>query len=160
MRACLAVLLLSLAGLAWADPPIRSVRVLKSAHRLQLLEDGKVVREFPVALGANPRGHKTREGDGKTPEGLYTLDYRKSDSAFHKAIHISYPNARDVASAKSRGESPGGQIMIHGQKNGLGWLGFVTQRFDWTNGCVALADQDMDTLWALVKEGTAIEILP
>jgi len=146
-------------NLTLAEPAIDLVRVLKSEHKLQLVSEGKVFQEFNVALGSNSKGHKQQEGDGKTPEGTYTLDYKKPDSAFHRAIHISYPNKNDITSAKVRGVSPGGQIMIHGQKNGLGWLSFISQRFDWTNGCVALNNDDMDILWAVIKEGTKIEII-
>lgn len=160
MRLLIGILVCGLSGLAWADSSANLVRVFKSAHKLQVVSEGKVLHEFRVALGGNPRGHKMQEGDGKTPEGIYSLDYKKSDSAFHKAIHISYPGASDIASAKARGVAPGGQVMIHGQKNGLGWLSFLSQRFDWTNGCVALNNSDMDILWTLVNKGEKIEILP
>lgn len=160
MRFLSAILLLLITHVAWADPPVTLVRVLKSAHKLQLLAGGTLVREFHVAFGANPKGHKLQEGDRRTPEGFYILDYKKPDSAFYKAIHISYPNALDIVAAKSRGVKPGGQIMIHGQKNGLGWLASTSQLFDWTNGCIALSNEDMDTVWTLVQEGTPIEILP
>ena len=154
------LVLLFCQNLVWADSSVDLVRVLKSEHKLQLVSEGKVLHEFKVALGSDPKGQKQQEGDGKTPEGTYTLDYKKSDSAFHRAIHISYPNSKDIASAKIRGVSPGGQIMIHGQKNGLGRLSFISQRLDWTNGCVALNNADMDILWAMVKDGTKIEIIP
>ncbi len=160
MRYLLAALLLFFTQVVWAEPAFTLVRVLKSDHKLQLLSGEKLVHEFHVVFGANPKGHKMQEGDERTPEGFYTLDYKKINSAFYRAIHISYPNAKDIASAKSRGVKPGGEIMIHGQKNGLGWLSFISQRFNWTNGCVALPNQDMDVVWTLVKEGTPIEILP
>lgn len=160
MRYLLASLLLFFAQVVWAEPAITLVRVLKSDHKLQLLSGKKLVQEFHVVFGANLKGHKMQEGDERTPEGFYTLDYKKTNSAFYRAIHISYPNARDIASAKSRGVKPGGEIMIHGQKNGLGWLSFISQSFNWTNGCVALPNKDMDVVWALVKVGTPVEILP
>ncbi len=160
MRLFFAPLLLCISSFAMADQTIDLVRVYKAEHKLQLIASGKVLNEFPIALGSNPKGHKKQEGDGKTPEGIYTLDYKKSDSAFYKAFHISYPNADDIAAAKSLGVRPGGAVMIHGQKNGLGWLSFISQRFDWTNGCVALRDADIDILWASVKEGTKVEIKP
>ena len=147
-------------NLAWAAPSVELVRVFKSEHKLQLVAEGKVINEFKVALGGSPIGHKQQEGDSKTPEGVYALDYKKSDTAFHRAIHISYPNSADIASAKARGVNPGGSVMIHGQKNGLGWLSFISQRFDWTKGCIALNNADMDILWASVREGTKIEIKP
>lgn len=160
MRYLLTTLLLFYAQVGFAEQSVTLVRVLKSDHKLQLLSGEKLVHEFHVVFGANPKGHKIQEGDERTPEGSYTLDYKKPNSAFYRAIHISYPNTKDIASAKSRGVKPGGDIMIHGQKNGLGWLSFISQRFNWTNGCVALPNKDMDIVWALVKEGTPIEILP
>lgn len=156
----LTLTLLFFSHLAFAEENITQVRVIKSEHKLQLLSQEKVVGEFHVVFGANPKDHKTQEGDEKTPEGKYTLDYKKADSAFYKAIHISYPNAQDSLNAKKRGGSPGGQIMIHGQKNGLSWLSAVSQQFNWTNGCVALTNDDMDKVWIKVKVGTPIEILP
>lgn len=160
MRFLIALVIFGIYGLAYAEPFADLVRVSKAEHKLQVISAGKVLFEFQVALGGNPIGHKTQEGDGKTPEGAYILDYKKPDSAFHKAIHISYPNANDISSAKARGVNPGGQVMIHGQRNNFGWLSFVSQRFDWTNGCIALHDNDMDTLWSLIREGTKVEILP
>jgi murein L,D-transpeptidase YafK len=136
------------------------VRVFKSERKIQLIAKGQVIREFPIALGGKPVGHKRQSGDQHTPEGEYILDYKKSDSAFHKAIHISYPNPTDIENARKAGILPGGQIMIHGQKNGFGWLAFLTQRFDWTNGCVALSNKDMDEVWNLVDVKTPIELLP
>lgn len=160
MRPLLLSLIFLVSQAAWAEPAITLVRVIKNDHKLQLLSGEKLIREFHVVFGKNPKGHKMQEGDEKTPEGRYTLDYKKADSTFHRAIHISYPNAQDIAAAKARGIKPGGQIMIHGQKNGLAWLSFVSQRFNWTNGCIALSNEDMDIMWSLVKEGTPIEILP
>lgn len=160
MRFLFAGLLLCFSMPVLAQPTVDQVRILKSDRKLQLVSAGHVLKEFKIALGGNPIGHKMQEGDGKTPEGLYILDYKKSDSAFYKAFHISYPNSVDTASAKSRGVNSGGAIMIHGQKNGLGWLSRLSQRFDWTNGCVALHDSDMDILWGSVQEGTQVEIRP
>lgn len=136
------------------------VRVKKGARKLQLISLGVVIREFNVALGGSPTGHKQREGDQRTPEGRYVLDYKKPDSSYYKAFHISYPNAADVARAKAAGVSPGGQIMIHGQMNGFGSLAGLVQRFDWTDGCVALSNDDMEEVWTLVNIGTPIELLP
>ncbi len=137
------------------------VRVVKSERQLYLLEDGKVVGRYPVALGRNGRdGHKQREGDLRTPEGRYRLDKRNADSAFYKSIRISYPNADDIARAEAAGVPPGGGIMLHGQKNGYGEYWHITQRYDWTEGCIALSDVDMEALWQRVPLGVAIEILP
>ena len=136
------------------------VLVRKSAARLYLIEQGEVRKSYRVALGRNPVGHKQREGDKRTPEGRYILDYKKSDSAFHKAIHISYPNRVDRLRAASQGIDPGGLIMIHGQKNGFGWLAEITQRRHWTDGCIAVTNEQMDEIWDAVTVGTPIEIVP
>ena len=160
MRYMVTLVLLLLAQFALADDAVDLVRVYKSDRTLQLISKGKVAHEFPVALGGNPVGHKKQEGDGRTPEGRYVLDYKKVDSAFYRAVHISYPNAEDIDAARRAGVSPGGQIMIHGQKNGFGWLSGISQRFDWTNGCVALTNAQMDVVWRTVKVGTPIELLP
>ncbi len=136
------------------------VLVNKSEQKMYLISEGKRVKEYHVVFGGNPKGHKQQEGDQRTPEGKYILDYKKSDSAFHKAIHISYPNTTDKARAKKKGVNPGGLIMIHGQKNGLGWLSWVSQSFNWTDGCIAVTNEEMDEIWSLVKVGTPIEIQP
>lgn len=136
------------------------VKVEKSKRLMYLLDDTAVVKIYPIALGGNPVGHKTQEGDERTPEGNYTLDYIKEDSSFYRAMHISYPNQQDIAQAEDRGVSPGGFIMIHGQKNGLGWLSGLAQKIDWTNGCIAITNQHMDEFLTLVKVGTPILIEP
>ena len=160
MRILLCLPLYFYLSVSFAQAPVDWVRVIKSERKLMLFSEGKVIHEFKVALGGKPKGHKRQEGDKRTPEGRYTLDYKKADSAFYKAIHISYPNPDDVAAAKKRGVSPGGLIMIHGQQNGLGWLGFLSRRRDWTEGCIALKNYEMDIVWNLIREGTQIEILP
>lgn len=134
------------------------VKVDKSERKMYLLSNGNTVKEFKIALGASPEGHKQQEGDERTPEGNYVLDYIKEDSAFYRAMHISYPNKNDMSNAKANGVSPGGFIMIHGQKNGFGWLSFLSQNFDWTNGCIALTNSEMDQFLELVEEGTDIQI--
>ncbi|WP_244487866.1 L,D-transpeptidase family protein [Aminobacter sp. DSM 101952] len=136
------------------------VRVDKSERRLELLSGDKVVRSYAVALGANPVGHKRQEGDERTPEGRYVLDWRNPESAFTKSIHISYPDANDKAAAKRAGVDPGGMIMIHGQSKGFGWWSWLMQMFDWTNGCIAVTDEDMAEIWKMVENGTPIEINP
>lgn len=136
------------------------VLVVKSEARLYLKKNGRTLKKYRVAFGADPRGHKQKQGDERTPEGRYLLDYKKADSAFYKAIHISYPNARDRRRARAAGVDPGGQIMIHGQKNGLGWLSFISQHFNWTDGCIAVSNQTMDEIWEAVDAGTPIEIRP
>lgn len=136
------------------------VLVEKSVGKLYLLSDEEVVREYDVALGGNPIGHKQREGDQRTPEGKYTLDYKKADSAFFMAIHISYPNAADRARANAAKVDPGGQIMIHGQKNGYEKYTRVNQLFNWTDGCIAVTNPEMVEIWRMVEVGTPIEIVP
>ncbi len=136
------------------------VLVIKSESKLYLKKDGKTLEEYHVAFGANPKGHKQKEGDERTPEGKYILDYKKEDSSFYKSIHISYPNEADKKNAKESSVNPGGFIMIHGQKNGLGWLSFITQRFNWTDGCIAVSNSAMDEIWQAVDVGTPIEINP
>ena len=143
------------------EPPMADlVLVEKHAKKMYLIKNGKPFREYKVAFGANPKGHKQQEGDERTPEGKYILDYKKSDSAFYKAIHISYPNEQDKKRAKEKGVNPGGLIMIHGQKNGYGWLGFITQSFNWTDGCIAVKNIEMDEIWISVNVGTPIIIKP
>ena len=134
------------------------VLVDKSDEKLYLLKDGTTIAEFSVAFGSNPVGHKQQEGDERTPEGHYLLDYKKSDSSFYKAIHISYPNNADRQAAAAKGVDPGGLIMIHGQRNRLGWLSFITQRFNWTDGCIAVTNGEMDQIWNSVAVNTPIEI--
>ncbi|MES2307472.1 MAG: L,D-transpeptidase family protein [Verrucomicrobiota bacterium] len=135
------------------------ILVVKSKMRLFLLKDEKVLFEFPVVFGRNPIWHKECEGDGRTPEGIYTIDFKKEDSRFYKALRISYPNENDRAHATSKGLSPGGQIMIHGQRNGRAWATFWYQCFNWTQGCIALTNPDMEKVWQFVEIGTSIEIL-
>jgi murein L,D-transpeptidase YafK len=136
------------------------VVVLKSERRLVLMQGDRVLRVFQVALGRYPTGHKRRQGDKRTPEGEYTLDYKLEDSAFYRAIHISYPNARDQARARADGVDPGGKIMIHGLPNerSADYVGHPV--IDWTSGCIAVTNREMDELWALIEVGTPIEIHP
>jgi murein L,D-transpeptidase YafK len=136
------------------------VVVEKSRHLLILFDHGKAFATFHVAFGANPHGHKQEEGDNRTPEGRYMLDLRKENDRYHHAIHISYPNAADRANAKTHGVSPGGDVMVHGQRNGFGWAAFVTQHFDWTHGCIAMSNDDLDKVWDAVPINTPIEIRP
>lgn len=145
---------------AHAEPAIDLVRVHKSDRKLELVSGEKVVRSYAVALGANPVGHKSQEGDERTPEGRYVLDWRNPGSGYYRSIHVSYPDADDVAAAKRAGVDPGGMIMIHGQPNGYGWWSWLVQMFDWTNGCIAVTDEEMAEIWQMVEDGTPIEINP
>ena len=153
------VLLLSpLTG--FGDPIADKVLVIKSEHALYLMKDGEAFAAFHVVFGANPKGHKQQQGDERTPEGDYTLGYKNTNSKYYKSIHISYPNAEDRAKAKQRGVRPGGDIMIHGQPNGKAWLTPFSQMINWTNGCIALTNDDMDIVWDAVQTKTPIEIRP
>lgn len=145
---------------AFDQPRIDLVRVVKSQRILELRSGGTVVRSYGIALGGNPVGDKQREGDERTPEGRYVLDWRNSNSGYYRSIHISYPDAADRAAAAAASTDPGGMIMIHGQPNGYGWWSWLLQRFDWTNGCIAVTDEDMAEIWAMVRNGTPIEIVP
>ena len=154
-------LVLPFSGPAFAsEGMIDYVLVKKSEGKMYLLADKQVLREYRIALGANPKGHKQREGDERTPEGAYILDFKKADSNFFKAIHISYPNAADRARARAAKVDPGGQIMIHGQKNGYGRFAPITQSFNWTDGCIAVSNAEMKEIWRLVEVGTPIVIRP
>ena len=138
---------------------IDKVFVDKSERILNLLSEGTIVKSYHIALGNSPVGHKQQQGDERTPIGNYTLDYKNENSIAHRSIHISYPNAADKAQAKSLGVNPGGDIMIHGQMNGFGHLAWLNQKRDWTDGCIAVTDDEMDEIMAAVKVGTTIEIV-
>jgi murein L,D-transpeptidase YafK len=137
-----------------------AVLVIKSKKRLYLLNNGVPFASFPATFGANPTGHKQAQGDERTPEGDYLLDYKNPNSKFYKSIHISYPNAEDRANARRLGVDAGGDIMIHGQANGWEWASALVQFFAWTDGCIALSNQDMEQVWMAVDPGTPIEIRP
>lgn len=134
--------------------------VYKRERKLVLLSQGKEVRSYRVALGSEPVGPKSRQGDHRTPEGVYVLDSRNPNSHFYKAFHISYPNAKDAAAARKLGVSPGGDIMLHGLPKEYAWLGKAHSIHDWTDGCVAVTDEEMDEIWKLVRVGSRIEIKP
>ncbi len=146
--------------LCLADQKADFVLVKKAEYRLFLMKEGEVLEELQVVFGENPEGHKKKQGDKRTPEGAYILDFKLEDSAFYKAIRISYPNEKDVANAEAMGVNPGGRIMIHGQRNGYGHLGYIMQQYNWTSGCIAVSNKDMDIIWNAVDEGTPIAILP
>lgn len=140
--------------------PVDKVLIEKKERRLTLLFKGEVIKSYKIALGGNPVGPKERQGDHKTPEGTYVIDARNRDSSYHLSLHISYPNEKDKARAKKLGVSPGGDIMIHGIKNGLAWVGGAHAEVDWTKGCIAVADEEMEEIFKLVPNGTVVEIRP
>ena len=137
------------------------VLVKKAERKLYLYVEDQLVKSYRIGLGKQPSGHKKREGDSRTPEGLYTLDWRNPSSKFFRSIHVSYPNIVQSRNAQEAGVNPGGEIMIHGQPNG--WSERIKLTFgekDWTEGCIALENQDMIELWDLVRDGTPIKIDP
>jgi murein L,D-transpeptidase YafK len=135
------------------------VLVLKTEHRLFLLDGGNnVMRNYAIAIGRGGLESKQRQGDHKTPEGLYVVDRHKKDSRFHRALHVSYPNDSDRERARKSGVDPGGDIMIHGIQNGLGWLGPLHRLVDWTDGCIAVTDSEIEEIWLAVSDGTPVEI--
>jgi murein L,D-transpeptidase YafK len=134
--------------------------VYKRDRKLVLLSSGKEIKRYRVALGGDPIGPKTRHGDHRTPEGSYVLDSRNPNSHFYKAFHISYPSSKDTTSARKLGVSPGGDIMLHGLGKEYGWVGKAHTLHDWTDGCIAVTNEEMDEIWQLVRVGTPIEIRP
>lgn len=142
--------------------PVLADRLLLIKHqrKLFMLKDGRPIREYRVSLGRNPAGHKRQEGDGRTPEGRYLIDWRNAESSYHLSMRISYPNDSDVAQARARNVPPGGQIMIHGLPNGRTWANRLQGKVDWTEGCVAVTNAEIEELWHAVPVGTPIEILP
>jgi murein L,D-transpeptidase YafK len=160
IAALLLTCLLAAPGVQAEDLRVDRVVIEKAERRLTLLSNGKPVRSYRVALGASPKGPKRFEGDQRTPEGVYTVDFRNANSGFYRALRISYPNEADRVRALEVGMNPGGQIMIHGLKNGQGWLGERHLADDWTNGCVAVTNAEIDEIWSLVNLGTPVEIKP
>jgi murein L,D-transpeptidase YafK len=143
-----------------ADAQADRIVVRKSARTLELYQGTQLLRTYAIALGRNSLGHKQQEGDGRTPEGQYVLDYRNPRSSYHRALHISYPSPADTSAARGRGVSPGGLIMVHGVRNGLGFVGRLHRIFDWTDGCIAVTDAEIEEIWRSVADGTPIEIAP
>ena len=139
---------------------IDRIVIEKSARKLSVLANGKMLKTYRVALGRNPVGAKQQEGDDKTPEGTYNIDGRNPQSNFHLGLHVSYPSAQDKAHAAARGVSAGFDIMIHGIQNGRGWIGAFHRLSDWTAGCIALTDEEMEELWRVTPDGTTVEIRP
>lgn len=141
--------------------PLQADRVVcvKHMRRLYLMRGEVILRSYKVALGRFPRGHKIKEGDNRTPEGRYLVDYHLRESSFHRALHISYPNPNDMARAGALGVSPGGQIMIHGLPNDKSATDVGHPVFDWTNGCIAVTNDEIMEIWNAVEDGTPIEII-
>jgi tetratricopeptide (TPR) repeat protein len=136
------------------------ILIEKSARRLLLISQGEVLKSYKIALGGNPIGPKERQGDNKTPEGAYVIDARNKDSRYHLSLHVSYPNEKDKKRARELGVSPGGDIMIHGIKNGFSWVGDAHAEADWTKGCIAVTDDEIEEIGKLAPKGTIVEIRP
>jgi len=143
-----------------AESHVDRVVAKKKDHKLLLMNGDVVVKSYSVALARGGLGPKERQGDHKTPEGLYVIDSRNQSSRFHLALHVSYPNEADRERARKLRVDPGGNIMIHGIHNGLGWLGASHRLIDWTDGCIAVTDREIEDIWTLVPNGTPIEIQP
>ncbi|MFZ4856954.1 MAG: L,D-transpeptidase family protein [Desulfuromonadaceae bacterium] len=140
------------------NEPADRILVEKKERRLTLISKGEVLKIYKIALGGNPVGPKERQGDNKTPEGTYVIDSKNRDSRYHLSLHISYPNEKDKKRAKQLGVSPGGDIMIHGIKNGFSWVGDLHTGVDWTKGCIAVTDEEIEEIYKLVPNGTIVEI--
>lgn len=140
------------------QPLVTLVSVDKSLRRMYLFNGDSLIREYRVALGKQPKGHKRFEGDNRTPEGQYQLDYVLEESDFYRSVHISYPAPSDLEWAAKYDIDPGGDIKIHGLKNGERRASRYIQSFDWTDGCIALTNQEMDEFIELVQMGTPIHI--
>jgi len=137
-----------------------SILIEKQARRLTLWQNDIALKAYDVSLGGDPVGQKQQEGDSRTPEGRYAIQFKHPKSRFHLALRISYPNDEDRQRAKQRKISPGGDIMIHGLPNGMGWLGSMALRRDWTDGCIAVTNSQIEEIWSLVDVGTPVEIKP
>jgi len=137
---------------------IDKIEVYKSKRKMLVYSEGKLLKTYKIALGRNPIGHKEFEGDFKTPEGIYEINAKNPNSGYHKNLGVSYPNEKDIAHAKSLGKSPGGHIKIHGIRNGSGFISKFQRWKDWTAGCIALTNEEVDELYEVVKIGTKIEI--
>jgi murein L,D-transpeptidase YafK len=151
--------LMSLAGPAVARKADLVV-VYKQQRLLKLMSGGDMVRQYPIALGFNPQGHKRREGDGRTPEGAYRIDWRNPHSGFHLSLHIDYPRPADGSAAAAASEDPGRDIMIHGLPNGFTADQIGHPRTDWTSGCIAVTNAEIEEIWRLVDDGTVVLVLP
>jgi murein L,D-transpeptidase YafK len=145
---------------AQAASQVDRIVIEKHKRTLALMAGAKILKTYKVALGGQPVGAKDRQGDHKTPEGIYSVDAKNPNSQFYKALHISYPNQADRANARKLGVSPGGDVEIHGLGSKWGWLGAKHRLTDWTDGCIALTNEEIDEIYPLIKVGTPIEIRP
>jgi len=140
--------------------PVDKILVIKSERRLHLLHQEKVLKSYRISLGKQPLGAKQREGDQRTPEGIYFIDWRQKSLNFNLSLHISYPNRQDRERAAKAGENPGGMIMIHGTPVSPKFPDWFFLGLDWTDGCIALSNADMREVWEQVADNTLVEIRP
>ena len=136
------------------------VVIEKAARKMTLYRGQNGIRSYRIALGSDPTGKKQCQGDNRTPEGQYIIDGRNKNSRYHLSLHISYPNAADREAAERLRCNPGGDIMIHGLANGYGWVGKLHTAYDWTLGCIAVNNQEIEEMWSLVPNGTPVVINP
>lgn len=139
----------------YRGPDVTSIQVHKEARKMYLLHNDRVLKQYDIGLGFQPVGHKQFEGDGKTPEGVYFISHHNPASRYHLSLGVSYPNAADTAFAFAQQKDPGGDIMIHGRSNYRG-----TNKGDWTAGCIAVTDDEVEEIYAMVRRNTPIYILP
>ena len=158
--ASVVLVILVLAAPLHALPHPDRIMVHKKARTMELMHAGQVIKRYKIALGGDPVGPKMRQGDHRTPEGVYVIDSRNAHSQFHRSLHISYPNATDRERARKLGVATGGDIYIHGLPNGYGFIGAAHRARDWTDGCIAVTDHEIEEIWGLVNNGTPVEIRP
>ena len=154
------LLLAPASSIAVATGKVDHILILKRKHELRLLSGNEIVRSYSIALGRGGLQPKQRRGDRRTPEGFYHIDFRNPKSRFHLALHISYPQKADKERARRLGVDPGGDIMIHGLGDEFKSLGASQHLYDWTDGCIAVTDSEIEEIWRLVPEGTPVEIQP
>ena len=142
------------------EKPADKILIEKKARKLTVLRDSTIIRTYRIALGRAPEGPKVCQGDCRTPEGFYLIDGRNKNSQYHRSLHVSYPNEADRAAARKHKCSPGGDIFIHGLPNGYGWIGKAHTMRDWTLGCIAVTDKEIEEIWNLIPNGTTVEIRP
>ena len=147
-------------GCVMEMPPVDRIVIDKSDRMLAAYAQGRLIRRLPIALGREPAGQKQREGDNRTPEGIYPITEHKADSDYHLALRLGYPTPHQAAEAQRKGVDPGGDIMIHGIRNGLGWIRTLHRRLDWTQGCIALTNGEVEWLFRSTADGVPVEIRP
>lgn len=145
-----------------ALPPPKAdlIVIVKSSRQMTLMSTGKPIKTYKVALGTQPVGAKERQGDHRTPEGHYIIDAKIENSRFHRALRIAYPNEADRERARKLGVRPGGAVEIHGLGDEFGWVGSLHRQTDWTDGCVAVTNGEIDEIWPMVPVGTPVDIRP